>query len=95
LITTNGRDVLEKDDRTLIDNNARRGRNLGPLRPVGLALLLGLVAGALFSWLGTPLPWMIGPLFATAVLRLCGVDLQCPVPLREAGQWAIGTALGL
>jgi membrane AbrB-like protein len=67
----------------------------GGLRPVAAALLLGLVAGALCSWPGTPLPWMIGPLFATAALRLCGVNLHCPVPLREAGQWAIGTALGL
>lgn len=65
------------------------------LRSVGLALLLGLVAGALCSWIGTPLPWMIGPLFATAALRLCGVNLHCPVLLREAGQWAIGTTLGL
>jgi membrane AbrB-like protein len=46
-------------------------------------------------WLNTPLPWIIGPLFATAALRLAGRDLRCPVPAREAGQWAIGTSLGL
>lgn len=26
---------------------------------------------------------------------MAGVDLRCPVQLRQAGQWAIGTALGL
>ncbi|MEG0886521.1 MAG: AbrB family transcriptional regulator, partial [Janthinobacterium sp.] len=35
------------------------------------------------------------PLFATAALRLAGRELACPVRVREAGQWAIGTALGL
>ncbi|MGH8806625.1 MAG: AbrB family transcriptional regulator, partial [Noviherbaspirillum sp.] len=42
-----------------------------------------------------PLPWMIGPLFATAAARMAGVKLHTPVQVREAGQWAIGTALGL
>jgi membrane AbrB-like protein len=65
------------------------------LRPFLVALLLAFVAAQAFDWIDTPLPWMIGPLFATAAARLCGVDLRCPVPVREAGQWAIGTALGL
>jgi uncharacterized membrane protein AbrB (regulator of aidB expression) len=34
-------------------------------------------------------------MFATAAARMAGIDLHCPVSLREAGQWAIGTALGL
>ncbi len=38
---------------------------------------------------------MIGPLFATAGARMLGAELSCPVPLRQAGQWAIGTVLGL
>jgi membrane AbrB-like protein len=60
-----------------------------------LALLVAFLAALLCDWLKTPLPWLIGPLFATAALRLGGVDLSCPVHVREAGQWAIGTALGL
>ena len=59
------------------------------------ALAAGLAGAALCLWLHTPLPWMIGPLFATAALRLAGRELACPVRVREAGQWAIGTALGL
>lgn len=61
-----------------------------------LYALLTAFAGALLCVrLNTPLPWMIGPLFACAALRLGGAGLHAPVPLREAGQWAIGTALGL
>ncbi|MGK5056714.1 hypothetical protein KIV45_12070 [Janthinobacterium lividum] len=37
----------------------------------------------------------ICPLFARAALRLAGRELACPVRVREAGQCAIGTALGL
>ena len=64
-------------------------------RAVCAALAAGLAGAAICLWLHTPLPWMIGPLFATAGLRLAGWELACPVRVREAGQWAIGTALGL
>ncbi|MEO8408334.1 MAG: AbrB family transcriptional regulator [Oxalobacteraceae bacterium] len=59
------------------------------------ALLIAISAAGLCVWLKTPLPWMIGPIIATAVARMGGLDLQAPVQVREAGQWAIGTALGL
>jgi membrane AbrB-like protein len=38
---------------------------------------------------------MIGPLFSTALACMLGARLGTPVQAREAGQWAIGTALGL
>lgn len=60
-----------------------------------LALAVAWLAALLCSALNTPLPWLIGPLFATALLRLSGADLSCPSRVREAGQWAIGAALGL
>lgn len=66
-----------------------------PLRPFLHTLLLGLFAAVLCVFLNTPLPWMIGPLFATAAGRIAGADLRAPMALRNAGQWAIGTALGL
>ncbi|MDP3842689.1 MAG: AbrB family transcriptional regulator [Oxalobacteraceae bacterium] len=59
------------------------------------ALLIAVSAAGLCVWLNTPLPWMIGPIIATAAARMAGIDLQAPVQVREAGQWAIGTALGL
>jgi membrane AbrB-like protein len=65
------------------------------LRPFFHTLLLALLAAGLCHLLNTPLPWMIGPLFATAIGRMAGAHLQAPVQVRNAGQWAIGTALGL
>ena len=65
------------------------------LQPFLLSLTIGFIAALLCDWLDTPLPWMIGPLFSTAAARMAGVKLYNPVQVREAGQWAIGTALGL
>ena len=59
------------------------------------ALALAFCAAHLCIWLDTPLPWMIGPIFATAAACMLGVPLRAPVQAREAGQWAIGTTLGL
>lgn len=65
------------------------------LRSFLLTLAIGLLSANLCVWINTPLPWMIGPLLATSASRMCNVDLYCPVQVRQAGQWAIGTALGL
>src|SRR5881396_3877203 len=65
------------------------------LRPFLLSFALGLFAAKICEWLNTPLPWLIGPLFATAAARIAGARLSTPVKVREAGQWTIGTALGL
>lgn len=59
------------------------------------ALVLALAAAQLCVRLDTPLPWMVGPLFATAAACMLGARLGAPVQARQAGQWAIGTALGL
>lgn len=58
-------------------------------------LLVAAAAAWLCVWLNTPLPWMIGPLFATAAACMLGAPLTAPVQVRCAGQWAIGTTLGL
>ena len=52
-------------------------------------------AGALAQALRCPLPWMIGPLLCCALLSMGGVPLLGSDRLRNAGQWIIGTALGL
>jgi len=57
-------------------------------------VVAGFAAGA-FEWMNLPLPWMIGPLFTVAALRMLGFDLRALPGGRQAGQWAIGTALGL
>lgn len=45
--------------------------------------------------LGLPVPWMMGPLLATALATLAGAPTHSEAALRNAGQWAIGAALGL
>lgn len=64
---------------------------LPPARGLGI----GLAAAVLCVWIHVPLPWMIGPLVALAVSRSAGVDCGAPIGGRQAGQWIIGTALGL
>jgi membrane AbrB-like protein len=65
------------------------------LRQFVPALALAFVAAQACIALDTPLPWMIGPLFSTAIACMLGARMRVPVQAREAGQWAIGTALGL
>lgn len=64
------------------------------INPV-LALALCAAAGALLSWLKTPLPWMIGPLLAMAGGNFAGARLRAVPGSRQLGQMIIGTALGL
>ena len=70
-----------------------------PPRPQWLrwaaALAFGTAAGYACVLLRTPIPWMLGPLFSLALLRVLGADLAAPPPARYVGQWIIGTALGL
>jgi membrane AbrB-like protein len=60
-----------------------------------LALALCAAGGALFSWLRTPLPWMIGPLLVMAACNFSGARLRSAPGGRQVGQLVIGTALGL
>lgn len=60
-----------------------------------LTLLCAWLAAQLCLWLQTPLPWMLGPLIATALLSMAGAPTASAGPLRNTGQWAMGTALGL
>nr|WP_240635886.1 AbrB family transcriptional regulator [Caldimonas tepidiphila] len=62
---------------------------------IALTLALAGLAALGCEALGTPLPWMIGPLLATAGGSIAGAPLVSAAPLRKAGLWAIGTALGL
>ena len=62
---------------------------------VALTLLLALAAAGLCVFLRTPLPWMIGPLLVTAVVSMSSNLTYSWTPLRNAGQWVIGCALGL
>lgn len=65
-----------------------------PIR-IAATLLLALAAASGCAWLRVPLPWIIGPLVATAVASMRGAQTQSWNPLRNVAQWTIGTALGL
>lgn len=71
-----------------------RGRPVPWSRVLG-TLVLAYAAARLCVWLGTPLPWMIGPLLATALGSMLGAPTESWVVLRNGGQWVIGAALGL
>ncbi|MGH8705761.1 MAG: AbrB family transcriptional regulator [Burkholderiales bacterium] len=60
-----------------------------------LALVLCAAGGVLCTWLGTPLPWMVGPMLAMAACNFGGARLRTPRGGRQVGQLVIGTALGL
>ena len=58
-------------------------------------LAMAWLAARTCQALGTPLPWMIGPLLATAAASTAGWEVRVAPGLRPAGQAIIGCALGL
>jgi membrane AbrB-like protein len=59
------------------------------------ALAAGIPAGWIFDRLGTPIPWMIGPMVAVATLNLTGVRMHSPPYARHLGQVILGSAVSL
>lgn len=55
----------------------------------------GAVAGAAFQYAGAPLPWILGPLIATAIASIAGLQLEIPAGVRRTGQVVIGANVGL
>ena len=66
-----------------------------PLAHIALTLLVAWLAARLCLALKAPLPWMIGPLLASAALAMAGGPAVSSTPFRNAGQWVIAVALGL
>jgi uncharacterized protein len=58
-------------------------------------LLLAWAAACVCVAANTPIPWMMGPLLAVAGVSTLGGATASYLPLRHAGQWVIGLALGL
>jgi uncharacterized protein len=65
------------------------------LIPVLRSLAVALLGALLCVWIRTPLPWLIGPLVAVALVSTLRGGLASPPGGRQAGQWIIGVALGL
>ena len=51
--------------------------------PVIRGLCIALVGAGLAVWMGTPLPWLLGPLFLTAATRVAGMPTGCPAPFNK------------
>lgn len=63
---------------------------------LGLFMLLASLGGWGFQHLGSPLPWMIGPLVVTAVLCISGLlAVQVPNKIRPFGQVVVASQIGL
>lgn len=65
------------------------------LSRIALTLAVAFAAALAARALHLPLPWMLGPLFATAALGVAGAPLAASNRLRNVGQAIIGIALGL
>ncbi len=63
-------------------------------RGQALALAIGLAGGGLASLIGTPLPWMLGPMIATALVALLGAPVVGPARLRPFIIPVLGVLLG-
>ena len=60
------------------------------------ALLCGLAGGAIFSWIGLPLAWMLGPLTAVILWNLLTKrTLYWPKSFKNGGQMLLGYSMGL
>jgi len=67
-----------------------------PLAKLCLLLLLAAASGAIFQWLGSPLPWMIGPLVMTAFLAISQLMVvRVPNQIRPFGQVIVACQVGL
>ncbi len=58
------------------------------------ALALGIAGGWVFSRLGIPLPWMLGPVCFTLLAALGGVTMQVPNRFRDGMLLILGVLIG-
>jgi len=65
------------------------------LQRIALALVLCLAGALLFEWVGTVLPWMLGPMAVMAIASLLGLPVERPPGGLQVGQLVVGVALGL
>ena len=60
------------------------------------ALVAAIIGGLLFSFIGTPVPWLLGPIAATMVTsRFKKVQLRWSPLVRNTGMMIIGYSFGL
>ncbi|MEZ5670461.1 MAG: AbrB family transcriptional regulator [Alphaproteobacteria bacterium] len=57
-------------------------------------MALGGAGGALFFWIGTPLPWMMGAMCATTIAAIAGLRIRASKTLRNGFIMVLGVLLG-
>lgn len=60
-----------------------------------IGALTAFLGALIAQYLNMPLPWLLGPLTAVAVVRLLNGPISAYGPFRSTGQWVIGASLGL
>jgi len=65
-----------------------------PIRLTAMALAIGGVGGAVATWAGLPLAWMLGAMLATLVASLAGVRASVPMALRQPVMIILGVSIG-
>ncbi len=59
-----------------------------------MALASGVAGGALFAWLGLPMPWLLGAICGTATPAMAGVRVRIPTWLRSILLVVVGLMIG-
>ncbi|OEC91681.1 AbrB family transcriptional regulator [Acinetobacter sp. YK3] len=60
-----------------------------------LSLAVAFLGAHLAEWLHLPLPWLLGPLFITAFLKMNHAPIECHHSARNIGLLILGLTLGL
>lgn len=66
-----------------------------PTKPLLLGFLIALVGAIVANAIGMPIPWLLGALIPTVIVRVNGVKVCSHSFFRKCGQWLIGISLGL
>ena len=59
-----------------------------------IALLIGFAGGAIFAWVGFPLPWTLGAMAAAAVAAVWADRWPMPAPGRDLARPVVGVLAG-
>jgi len=65
-----------------------------PPLAIGATLASGVLGGALFAWLGLPMPWLLGAIGGAAVAAMAGFPTRVPNALRNLILVILGLMIG-
>lgn len=65
-----------------------------PYLRFGLTVAIGTSGGAVFAWIGLPLPWMLGAMTAALIASLSAAPVAAPAAARRPMSAIIGVMLG-